>query len=44
MLEPKTNYQLFNMIIGFEYKDARATLCWASYLSQSEHVVEQPAE
>ena len=46
MLESKTNNQPFNMTIGFGYKDARApiTLCSASYLSQSEHVVEQPPE
>ena len=25
-LNPKTNYQLFNMIIGFGYKDARAPI------------------
>ena len=42
--EPKTNYQLFNLKIGFGYKDAIATITqslyvWpAPYISQSEHV------
>ena len=49
MLEPKTNYQLFNMIIGVGHEDARTpnqmiTACSAGYLSQSEHVVEQAPE
>ena len=31
ILEPKTNYQPFNMIIGFGYKDARAPTRWSCY-------------
>ena len=48
MLKPKTNYQLFNLIIGFVYKytiaNITGSLHVAAYISQSEHVVKQPPE
>ena len=33
MLEPETNYQLFNMIISSGYKDASARLAACTYLN-----------
>ena len=43
MLNSKTNYQLFNTIIDFVYKDTIANITGSryvgAYISQSEHVM-----
>ena len=45
MLKPKTNYQLFNLIISIVYKDnIKGSRHVAAYISQSKHVVKQPPE
>ena len=38
LLEPKTKYQLFNMIIGFECKDARAHTRRSRYARLATHL------
>ena len=43
MLKPKTNYQLFNLIIDFVYKDNTTGSPYvAADISQSKHLVKQP--
>ena len=45
MLKPKTNYQLFSLIIGFVYKgNITGSRCVAACISQSKHIVKQPLE
>ena len=37
-LEPETNYQLFNLITGFAYKDAIATIARPHYDWRNLHI------